>query len=153
MSVNIFYYRESHSENCFFIAVSCILIIDCNAYHQHPSPNSACTWGSNGVGKGPLKRSSTRSRCRSAFFLVIYSTWWHLPSKTHSKIDKLKERLHLASEVFNFLGSSLASGLAWTPGWPWPRVAKAEMGQGSILVKNWRNNESSQNGLACSGKS
>ena len=38
--------------------------------------------------------------------------------------------------MFNFLGSSLASGLARTPGWPWPRVAKAEMGQGSIWVQN-----------------
>ena len=26
--------------------------------------------------------------------------------------------------------------LAWPPGWPWPRGTEAEMGQGSILVKN-----------------
>ena len=38
--------------------------------------------------------------------------------------------------MFNFECSSLASGLAWPPGWPSPRAAKAEMGQGSILVKN-----------------
>ena len=31
--------------------------------------------GSNGVGKGALKPPLRRSRCRSAFFLVIYSTW------------------------------------------------------------------------------
>ena len=54
--------------------------------------------GSNGVGKGPLKGNSTPSRCRPAFFLVIYSTWWHLPSKTHSKIDILRELLHLVRE-------------------------------------------------------
>jgi len=49
----------------------------------------------------------------------------------------------------------LASGLAWPgpQGWPWPRGTKAEMGQESILVKNSRKSESSQNELAYSGKS
>ena len=109
--------------------------------------------GSNGVDKGALKPLPRPWRCRAAFFLVKYSTWWHLPSKTHNKIDKLKELLHLAWEVFNFLGSSLASGLARTPGWPWPRGTKAEMGQGSIWVQKWWKSESSQNGILYSGKS
>ena len=109
--------------------------------------------GSNGVGKGALKCLTRPSRCRSAVFLVKYSTWWHLPSKTHSKIDKIKELLHLAWEAFNFLGSRLVNGLAWTPGGPWPRGSRAEVGQGSIWVKNWRKSESSQNGILYSGKS
>ena len=58
-----------------------------------------------------------------------------LPSKHTIKIDKLMELSDFSREVFNFLGSRLASGLAWTPGWPWPRGTKAEMGQGSIWVQ------------------
>ena len=77
------------------------------------SPNSACTWGSNGVGRGAVEGSRRPSRCRGPFSIVKIDTLWHLPSKTHSKIDKIKELLHLAWEMFNFLGSSLASGLAW----------------------------------------
>ena len=38
--------------------------------------------------------------------------------------------------MFNFLGSRLVNGLAWPPGGPWPRGAKAEVGQGSIWVQN-----------------
>ena len=66
--------------------------------------------GSNGVGKGALKCLPRPSRCRAAYFLVS------LPSKTHSKIDKLKELLHLAREVFNILGSRLALTLLEQPG-------------------------------------
>ena len=53
-------------------------------------------------------------RCRGADFLVKYYTWWHLPSKTHSKIRKIKELLYLAWEVFNFLA----------PDWLWPSPSK-----------------------------
>ena len=110
--------------------------------------------GSHGVAlEAPMKSPALRRRCAGADFIDFYSTWWHLPSKTHSKIDKLKELLHLAWEVFNFWGSRLAPGLAWTPGGPWPRGAKAEVGQGSIWVKKWRKSESSQNGILYSGKS
>ena len=94
--------------------------------------------GSNGVDKGALKPLPRPWRCRAAYFLVKYSTWWHLPSKTHSKVDKLKELLDSAWEVFNFLASRLASGLAWPPGWPWPRMAKAEGGQGSTSQRKNR---------------
>ena len=29
-----------------------------------------------------------RSRCRADIFAAIYHTWWHLPSKNHSKVNK-----------------------------------------------------------------
>ena len=92
-------------------------------------------------------------RCRGADFLVKYRTWWHLPSKTHCKIAKIKQLLHLVREVFNFLGSRLGNGLAWPPGGAWPRGTEAEMGQGSIWVQKWWKSESSQNGILYSGKS
>ena len=65
-------------------------------------------------------------------------SWGHqdIPSKTHSKIHKSKELLHLAWEVFNFLGSRLASGLAWTQGWPWPRGPRLKWAKGRFGFKN-----------------
>ena len=58
--------------------------------------------GSYGLVKGPLKCSLTRARCRRAFCIVIYSTSWHLPPKTHRKIDILKELLHFSWEGLQF---------------------------------------------------
>ena len=52
---------------------------------------------------GPMKGGAIRWCCRRAIFLVIYTTWWHLPSKTHRKIDILKEFLHSAAEGYQLI--------------------------------------------------
>ena len=67
------------------------------------SPNRACDEGVLTVLlKGPLMCYLTRARCRRAFCIVIYSTSWHLPPKTHRKIDILKELLHFSWEGLQF---------------------------------------------------
>ena len=86
------------------------------------SPNSACTWGSHGVDKGPLKGVARPLRCRRAFFLVIYSTWWYLPSKTHSKIDILKE---LLTKTLCFTYQNWSDPLKSSLGHPWDPRAPA----------------------------
>jgi len=43
-----------------------------------------------------------RWSCRRAFLFVIYSTWWHLPSKTPSKMNTKRELLHFRWEGHHF---------------------------------------------------
>ena len=79
--------------------------------------------GSNGVGIKDL----WLVRGSPPIFVAIYCTWWHLPSKTHRKKNEIfKELLHLSWEVFNFWGSSLASGLVWP---------QDGLGQGRLRLK------------------
>ena len=49
-----------------------------------------------------MDRPARRSRCRGADFLVIYSTWWLLPSKTHRKINKKRNFCILAERYSTF---------------------------------------------------
>jgi len=58
--------------------------------------------GSHGVAKGPLDPNSVRPCCRGAFCIVIYSTWWHLPSKTPREIYISGNFLHFSWEVYHF---------------------------------------------------
>ena len=67
------------------------------------SPNSFNCRGSGGVAlEGAMKPPWIRPWTPSLKFLVIYSTWWYLPSKTHRKIDILKELLHSVREWHHF---------------------------------------------------
>ena len=43
------------------------------------------------------------ARWRRAYSIVIYSTWWHLPSKTLCEIEMLMELLHSAAEGYQSL--------------------------------------------------
>ena len=66
------------------------------------SPNRFICRGSHGLVIGPLKSFLKQARCWGAFCIVIYSTSWHLPPKTHRKIDILKELLHFSWEGLQF---------------------------------------------------
>ena len=59
-----------------------------------------------------------RRICRGPFCIVIYNTWWHLPSKTRRKIDKLKELLHFSWDGHQFLASK-AVPRPWRHRLPW----------------------------------
>ena len=80
-------------------------------------------WGSHGVAKGPWSVRQSVPACRLPFSIVIYSTWWYLPSKTHSKINILMELLHSVREgrYFYCLDASGALG-AWDASWVSPGV-------------------------------
>ena len=78
--------------------------------------------GSYGVVKGALNGLTTRWRCVASVLLVKTMVWWHLPSKTHSKINILIELLHSSREVAHFslqdtswslIGTLLATGRLW----------------------------------------
>ena len=61
-----------------------------------------------------MESFSLRRFCRRAVFIVIYHTWWHLPSKTLGEINILMELLHSSWEVAHFLpprppGASMAT--------------------------------------------
>ena len=45
--------------------------------------------GSYGVAKGPCRLTQPGCGCREAFSIVIYSTWWYLPSKRRAKLTLL----------------------------------------------------------------
>ena len=59
--------------------------------------------GSYGVGKGALNHKPLRRWRWRHILLVIYMVWWHLPSKTHSEINKKKGVLHFCWKVAHFL--------------------------------------------------
>ena len=48
--------------------------------------------------KGPWLRRRSVDGCGGAFSIVIYNTWWYLPSKTHDKIYILMELLRSVRE-------------------------------------------------------
>ena len=58
-------------------------------YFQDFSPNRFICRGSNGVGLLlAMTPAVLRRSCRQAFCIVIYSTWWHLPSKNPREIGQ-----------------------------------------------------------------
>ena len=80
-----------------------------------PSQTVFSCRGSYGVGKGALICLTARWRCVLAVLLVKTIVWWHLPSKTHSKINILIELLHLSREVAHFSPSRHFLEPHWDP--------------------------------------
>lgn len=79
-----------------FVDVLSYLIVD--AFDVFHSPNRFICRGSYGVGKGALESSSSRWRCREAFSIVIYGTWWSDLQKRLVKWTNKKELLHSVRE-------------------------------------------------------
>ena len=67
------------------------------------SPNRFIRRGPGGVGKGPMKSPGTRLRCRRAEVAVNFPSTLMSPSKTHRKIEILKELLHSVREWHHFM--------------------------------------------------
>ena len=64
-------------------------------------PKQSLRWGVLTVllKKGAMIPVWLPSRCRGSFCIVIYMTWWHLPSKTLRKIEIWMQLLHFSWEV------------------------------------------------------
>ena len=91
--------------------------------------------------KGPCKVRGIRHGCRGAFSIVIYSTWWHLPSKTHSKIDILRELLHSVREWHHFYELTWLRS-PWEPlGSPFWPISPVKVGDRPLTKEGWYNNE------------
>ena len=91
--------QANYGTICQMVGYITISLLGCTA---SISPNRFICRGSYGLGKGALICIRLRWRCRGAFYLVIYSTWWHLPSKTHGQINILIELLHFSWEGHHF---------------------------------------------------
>ena len=65
-------------------------MIDTNSYLLNiPQAVFDCR-GSDWIGlEGAMGPARIRPRCRQACCIVIYSTWWHLPSKPLREIEKI----------------------------------------------------------------
>ena len=52
-----------------------------------------------------MGRWRLRRVCRGAFCIIIYCSWWHLPSKNNSEIENILHFLHLAAEGHRSMAS------------------------------------------------